>query len=41
LFGDRASMHDGVGLAMLGRQPGPRGQMRGVGEPVPIRTSPS
>ena len=33
LFGDPAAVHVGVGLAVLGGQPGPAGQLRGVLEP--------
>ena len=33
LFGDPAAVHVGVGLTVLGGQPGPAGQLRGVLEP--------
>ena len=33
LLGDPAAVHGGVGLVVLGGQPGPRGQLRRSGEP--------
>ena len=33
LLGDPAAVHVGVGLVVLGGQPGPAGQLRGAGEP--------
>ena len=36
LFGDVPAVHDGVGLAVARGQPGPRAQVRGVGEAVHV-----